>query len=170
MKLAEAEIGKAQAAIEAVKVKASGEQQNMQLKMAEFQMSAKEKEDKLQLEVTNLQAKVGLTNAQIEKIYAEIAKMGHDVQSDTRTQDREDVKTVTDIEARQTDQALAARDREVQAAETGHKMQMGEREQSFSEQQGERAESRADRQQEFSEQSTDRQMTLAERQAMKEAV
>jgi len=170
MKLAEAEIGKAQAAIEAVKVKAAGEQQNMQLKMVQFQADAKEKEDKLQLEIGGLQAKIKLTDAQIEKIYAEIQKMGADVQSDGRTQDREDIKTVADITSRQTDQAMAAEDRQIQKAETGHSMQMAERQQGHAEQQGERSESRADRQQEFSEQSTDRQMSLAERQAMKESV
>lgn len=170
MKLAEAEIGKAQAAIEAVKVKAAGEQQNMRLKMAEFQQSAKEKEDKLQLEIGGLQAKIKLTDAQIEKIYAEISKMGADVQSDGRTQDREDIKAVADITSRQTDQAMAQEDRQLQKAETGHSMQMAERQQGHAEQQGERAESRADRQQEFSEESTDRQMTLAERQAMREKV
>lgn len=170
MKLAEAEIGKAQAAIEAVKVKAAGEQQNMQLKMAEFQQSAKEKEDKLQLEIGGLQAKIKLTDAQIEKIYAEISKMGADVQSDGRTQDREDIKTVADITSRQTDQAMAQEDRQLQKAETGHSMQMAERQQGYAEQQGKRSESRADRQQEFSEESTDRQMTLAERQAMREKV
>lgn len=170
MKLAEAEIGKAQAATMKVQADAQGKQQEMQLKMAEFQQSAKEKEDKLQLEIGNLQAKIGLTDAQIKKIYAEIEKMGHDVQTDVRTQDREDIKTVTDIQSRQTDQAMAAEDRQRQAAETGHKMEIGERQQSFSERQGERAESRADRQQEFSEESTERQMTLAERQAAKETV
>lgn len=169
MKLAEAEVQKALAATAKVQADAQGKQQDMQLRMAEFQTTAKEKEAKLQLEVVNLKAKVDLTQAQIEKIYAEIEKMGLDVQSDARTQDREDVKTVADIQSRQTDQAMAAEDRQRQAAETGHKMQMGERQQSFSEMQGERAESRADRQQDFTEQSTDRQMTLAEKQAAKES-
>lgn len=168
MKLAEAEIGKAQAAIEKVKVDAAGKQQDMQLKMAQFQSDAKEKEDKLKLEIGNLEAKIGLTDAQIQKIYAEIEKMGLDVQSDMRTQDREDIKAVSDIQSRQVDQAMSAQDRQRQEMETGHNMQMAERQQGHAEQQGERAESRADREQDFTERSSDRQMSLAERQADKE--
>lgn len=169
-KLGQAELMKAQAATMKVQADAQGKAQDMQLKMVQFQADAKEKEDKLNLEIGNLQAKVNLTNAQIEKIYAEIKKMGLDVQSDTRTQDREDIKTVADIHSRQTEHAMAAEDRQLQRVETGHEMQMSERQQGHTEQQGERAESRADRQQDFSERSTDRQMTLAERQAAKETV
>lgn len=168
MKLAEAEVQKALAATAKVQADAQGKQQDMQLKMAQFQTDAKEKEDKLKLEIGNLEAKIGLTDAQIQKIYAEIDKMGLDVQSDMRTQDREDIKTVSDIQSRQVDQAMSAQDRELQHAETGHNMQMAERQQGHAEEQGERAESRADRQQDFTERSSDRQMTLAERQAAKE--
>ncbi len=169
-KLAQAELIKAQAATSKVQADANGKIQDMQLRAAEAQQGAKEREAKLQLELGNLQSKVELTNAQIEKIYAEIQKMGIDVQHDDRTQDREDIKTVADIQSRQTDQAMAAQDQQRQAVESDHNMQIGERQQAHTEQQGERQEQRADRQQDFSERSTDRQQTLAERQAERETV
>jgi len=169
-KLAQAELVKAQAATAKVQVDAQGKMQDIQLRGAEAAAKAQADQQKMQLELGGLQSKVDLTNAQIQKIFAEIEKMGLDVQSDTRTQDREDIKTVADIHSRQTEHAMAAEDRQRQAAETDHKMEIGERQQSFSEQQGERAESRADRQQDFTERSSDRQMSLAERQADKEPV
>src|SRR3546814_9713832 len=71
---------------------------------------------------------------------AEIQKIGVDAANQTRQQDREDVKTVADIEARQADQAMSAEDRQRQAIESERNAAMGERQQSFTEQQAERSE------------------------------
>src|SRR3546814_20926036 len=68
---------------------------------------------------------------------AESQKIGVDAANQTRQQDREDVKTVADIEARQADQAMSAEDRQRQAIESERNAAMGERQQSFTEQKAE---------------------------------
>ena len=75
--------------------------------------------------------------ARIEKIMAEIQKLGVDASNQTRSQDREDIKTVADIQSRQVDQAMSAQDRQRAAVESEHSRMMGERQQSFSERRAE---------------------------------
>src|SRR3546814_19897692 len=87
------------------------------------------------LEIAQTNGALQETNARIEKIMAEIQKIGVDAANQTRQQDREDVKTVADIEARQADQAMSEEDRQPQALESERNTAMGERPQSFTEQQ-----------------------------------
>ena len=157
MQLAQAELKKAEAAIAKVQVDAQSKQQEMQLKAAEAQAKAQEAQQKLALELEQTRGSIAETEARIEKIMAEIQKMGIDASNQTRQQTREDVKTVADIQMRQTDQAMNAQDRQRQAIESERNAQMGERQQSFSEQQASRGEDRADRQQDFAERQAQRE-------------
>lgn len=157
MKLAEAEIGKAQAAIEGVKVKAEKDRQEIQLKAAQAQASAQADQQRFGLEIEDTKGKIAKTEADIKKIMAEIQKMGATTQIDAHRERREDIKTAADIQTRQTEMVMSEQDRQRQAME-------GDREASFRE----REHSRADRQQDFSERSGERQMTLAEKQAMRD--
>jgi hypothetical protein len=148
MALAQAEMKKAEAAVAKVQADTQGKQQEIQLRAAEAQSKAEEGQRKFMLEVEQTKGTIAETEARIEKVYAEIQKLGVDAQNQTRQQDREDVKAVSDIQARQTDQALSMQDRERQAIE------------------GERSNARADRQQQFTEQKTEQDREL-QRQAMK---
>jgi hypothetical protein len=156
-KLAEAEMAKAQAQTMKVQADAQGKMQDLQLRAAEAQAKAQAEQQRLVLELEKSRATIAETEARIEKIFAEIQKLGIDSTNQTRQQDREDVKTVADIQMRQTDQALNAQDRQRQAVESDRNAQLSERQQSFSEQQGERAEQRADRQQTFAERQAERE-------------
>jgi len=149
MALAQAEMKKAEAAVAKVQADTQGKQQEIQLRAAEAQSKAEEGQRKFMLEVEQTKGTIAETEARIEKVYAEIQKLGVDAQNQTRQQDREDVKAVSDIQARQTDQALSMQDRERQAIE------------------GERSNARADRQQQFTEQKTEQDREL-QREAMKE--
>lgn len=158
MKLAEAEMAKVQSQTEANNANAQLKMQELQIKGAEAQSRAQEAERKFALETEKTRGAIAETAARIEKIYAEIQKIGVDASNQTRQQDRDDVKAVSDIEARQVEQAMNAEDRQRQAIESERNAAMGERQQSFSEQQAgvsderaNRAEDRADRQQDFSE-------------------
>ena len=148
MALAQAEMKKAEAAVAKVQADTQGKQQEIQLRAAEAQSKAEEAQRKFMLEVEQTKGTIAETEARIEKVYAEIQKLGVDAQNQTRQQDREDVKAVSDIQARQTDQALSMQDRERQAID------------------GERSNARADRQQQFTEQKTEQDREL-QREAMK---
>ena len=140
MALAQAEMKKAEAAVAKVQADTQSKQQEMQLKAAEAQAKSQEAQAKFSLEVEQTKGSIAETEARIEKIFAEIQKLGVDASNQTRAQDRDDVKAVADIQARQTDQAMSAQDRQRQAidAERGHER-------------AERGEDRADRQQEMAE-------------------
>lgn len=157
MQLAQAELKKAEAAIAKVQVDAQSKQQEMQLKAAEAQAKAQEAQQKLALELEQTRGSIAETEARIEKIMAEIQKMGIDASNQTRQQTREDVKTVADIQMRQTDQAMNAMNSDRDAQFRGREMERGERQQSFSEQQASRGEDRADRQQDFAERQAQRE-------------
>lgn len=178
-KLAEAEMTKAKAAVAGVQAKAQLDQAETQRKMAELQMKAQaerakheQETAKLQIQIADMQEKAAntakMTEAQINKLTADTAKILASIGLDQRKQELSEYTAATAAQAKQVDQSMAAQGMQQQAVEGERNAQMSERQQSFSEQQGERAENRADRQQDFSEQSTDRQMTLAERQAMQE--
>lgn len=115
MALAQAEMKKAEAAVAKVQADTAGAQQKMQLEMAKAQAEAQESQQKFALEVEQTKGTIAETEARIEKIMAEIQKMGVDAQNQTRTQDREDVKTVADVQSRATEQAMSAEDRQRQA-------------------------------------------------------
>ena len=154
MKLAEAEMAKVQSQTEANNINAQLKQQEIQLKGAEAAQKANQAQQSFALEVEKTRGSIDETLAKIEKIYAEIEKLGVDASNQTRTQDRDDIKTVADIAGRQEDRAMqqenAAIDAEFRAVDA---------------QRAERGEERADRGQQFSEQDTERQRTFAERQA-----
>ncbi|GMB80533.1 hypothetical protein NN6n1_13150 [Shinella zoogloeoides] len=150
-KIAEAELQKANAAIAKVEADTASKQQEMQFKAAEAAEKAKADQQRIALEFEQTRGSIAETNARIEKIMAEIQKIGVDAENQTRQQNREDVKTVSDISMRQTDQALSMQDRQRAAFESDRDAAMGQRQQEHSERQGERAENRADRQQDFAE-------------------
>lgn len=155
-KLAEAEMAKAQAQTMKVQADAQAKMQEIQLKASEAQAKAQGDQQKLMLEVEKTKAQTAEVEARIEKVFAEIQKMGIDASNQTRQQDREDIKTVSDIEARQVDQAMSQQDRQRQAMEGDRSAAMAERQQGFSEKQGQSAEQRADRQQSFAERQAQR--------------
>ena len=127
MALAQAEMKKAEAAVAKVQADTAGKQQEMQLKAAEAQAQVQQDQQKFALEVEQTKGIIAETEAKIEKIFAEIQAMGVKVQNDTRTQDREDVKTVADMQARATDQAMNVEDRKWQAIESERNNELAER-------------------------------------------
>lgn len=155
LKLSEAEAKKAEAATMKVQADAQAKQQDMELRMREAQTSAQQDQQRFALEIEDTKGKLSETGARIEKIWAEIQKLGIDARNQTRTQDREDVKAAADIQSRARDQQMSEQDRARAAFESDRAATMGERQQSFSEKQGQRAEDRADRQQDFNERQTE---------------
>src|SRR3546814_20583507 len=89
------------------------------------------------LEIAQTNGALQETNARIEKIMAEIQKIGVDAANQTRQQDREDVKTVADIKARQAEQAMSAEDRQGQAIESERYAAMADDQKSFTSPQAE---------------------------------
>jgi len=136
-KLAEAELQKAQASIAKVQADAQKTQMDMELRTKEAQAKAQADASRIGLELEQTRGSIAETNARIEKIMAEIQKLGVDASNQTRSQDREDIKAVSDIRSRQVDQAMSAQDRQRAAVESEHSRMMGERQQSFSERQAE---------------------------------
>ncbi|EQB03908.1 hypothetical protein [Sphingobium sp. HDIP04] len=157
LQIAQAEAQKAQAAVAKVQVDAQRAQMDFQQSQQEATVKAQQDQQRFMLEVEQTRGSVAETGARIEKIWAEIQKMGIDANNQVRAQDREDVKATADIEARRTDQAMNAMGQQQDAAFRERDMARADR-----------GEDRADRQQDFSEQSSDRQMTLAEREAGRE--
>jgi len=153
-KLAEAEMTKAQAAVESVKAKAALDQANSQIKMAELQQKQQESQAKYQHEneklklqladaATKAQQSQEKLQAEIDNLTAQTAKILASIGLDERKQQLSEYTAANNAQQAQVDAAL----------------KIG------AEGRAERGEDRADRQQDFSEQSSDRQMTLAERQA-----
>jgi len=171
-KLAEAEMTKAQAAVASVQAKAQLDQAENQRKMAELQQKAaadqtkaQEAQAKLQLQLADMQEKAAntakLTEAQINKLTADTAKILASIGLDQRKQELSEYTAASNAEAKQVDQAMAAEGIQQQAVEGERNAEMNERKQSFSEHHG-------SRQQEFTETQADRQLSLAERQAERE--
>lgn len=140
MKLAQAEFAKVQSQTEAHQANAALKGQELVLKAQEAASRAEESQQKFALEVKQTQGNIEETKARIDKVYAEIQKLGVDASNQTRSQDREDVKTATDIQARQTDQAMSAKDQQ-------HRMIESER----SNVRADRGEDRQDKQMQFAE-------------------
>lgn len=178
-KLAEAEMTKAKAAVAGVEAKSQMDKAEMQRKMVELQQKAaadqtkaEEAQAKLQLQLADMQEKAAntakLTEAQINKLTADTAKILASIGLDQRKQELSEYSAANAAQAKQVDQSMAAQGMEQKAIEGERNAQMSERQQAHSETVGERSEERADRQQDFTERNTDRQQTFAERQAMKE--
>lgn len=167
-KLADAEMVKAQAAMASVQAKAQLDQVENQRKIAELQnkaqadqVKAQQENGKLQLQLADLQTKGSKTEAEINNLTAQTAKILASIGLDERKQQLSEYSAANAAQAKQVDQAINIQDKHHGAA-------MDERQQGHAEQQAERTESRADRQQSFNEQQGERQQTLAERQAMQE--
>lgn len=154
LQLAQAELQKAQAQTMKVEADAQGKTQQLQLQMAEAQAKQQSDEQRFMLEVEQTKGSIAETQAKIEKLYAEIQKIGVDAQNQTRQQDRDDFKATTEVQFRAEDQA---RQVEQTAFDQSQQMQNGQR--------MDRGEDRADRQQGFSERQGERQQSLAEKQA-----
>lgn len=143
LELAKAEGKKAEAAVMQVQANIQKTQQDITLKAAEAQARANEAQQKFALEVESTRGNIAETSARIEKIYAEISKMGVDANVQVRREDREDVKAVDDIRDKAHSRAMGMQDRQRQAMES-YRADM----------RAERGEARADRAQEFSERET----------------
>lgn len=156
-KLAEAEQMKAQAAMEGVKAKSAKDQADMQAKMNDLMLRARDAEakyeqenGKLSLQLAQQQQNYEKLQAEMDKTRAQTLEILNNIKLANQRQVMDEFKSVSDIELRQGDQAMAAEGQQ--------------RDADFRE----RGEQRADRQQDFSEQSSDRQMSLAEQQAQQE--
>lgn len=148
MKLAEAEMKKAEASVAKVQADTQGKMQEMQLRAAEAKAKSDADGQRFGLEIEQTKGGLAETKARIEKVYAEIEKLGMDAGNATRTQNREDVKLVVDTQAKAQQAQMAERQA---ATDTAFKA---------------KGEGREDRRQEFTERDTDRQRTLAEQTAM----
>ena len=157
--LAEAEMVKAQAAMEGVKARAAKDQSDMQGKMQELQLKASKDQQEGQLKVGQLQLSMGKaeqdfaarmaeTEAKVNKMQAETAKILESIGLDGRKQDLEEYKAVEATQAKQMDQAMAAQGQQRAAQDSDRNAMMQERQQQHSEATGER------------------QMTFTEQQAM----
>jgi hypothetical protein len=140
-KLAEAEMQKAQAAIAKVQADSQLRQAEMQRKVMEMQQKAQADELKAQAEMEKLrqsnaegEAKLAKTAAEIDKLRADTYKVLVDAGVAQNEQALKEFKTVADVEARVSDQAMTAEGQQV--------------DREFRE----RGEARSDRQQQFSEQ------------------
>lgn len=156
-KLAEAEMEKAKAQMAKVEadsqlkqVELQGKMQELQAKAAKDQTDAQLESGKLQLQMSKQEqefaAKIALTEAQVNKLTADTAKILASIGLDQRKQELQEYSAANAAQQQQVDTALKV----------------------SGEGRAERGEERADRQQSFSEQQGERQQTLAERQAMSE--
>lgn len=102
------ETEKAKAVVMTAEANAAKAQTENQIKMAEIQASMREQQETTGIAAATARADIEKTMAQVEEIRAKIEKMGIDALNDTRQQDREDIKAVSDIQMRQTDQVMAA--------------------------------------------------------------
>lgn len=150
-KLAEAEQVKAQAAMANVQAKAALDKAENQRKFLELQQKgneqaqkAQQENDKLRLQLADVQSKAEKTLAEIDYLRAQTAKILSSIGLDVRKQDLDEYKAANEQQQRQVDTAMALQ----------------------SEDRAQRGEDRADRQQDFSEQQGTRQQNFAERQAM----
>lgn len=108
MALAQAELQKAQAQTMKVEADAQGKMQEMQLRATEAETKAQADQQRIMLELENTRGKIAETEARIQKIFAEIEAMAVRSGNETRQQDRDDFKTVTDTQFRAADQQRAA--------------------------------------------------------------
>jgi hypothetical protein len=159
--LAEAEGVKAKAAMASVEAKAALDKAETQRKLQQMQIDTMEKQakwqqenEKLQLQLAKLQSDAAtrdaLTEAQINKLTADTAKILASIGLDERRQQLSEYTAADNAQARQVDQAMAAQGQQTDTAFRADEAQ------------------RATRQQDYTEQSGERQMSLAERQAQNE--
>jgi len=157
-RLKEAEL---QGKMQEMQAKALKDQRDSEIKIGQLQMTMHQQEQ-------DFAAKLALTEAQVNKLQADTAKILNSIGLDVRKQDLEEYRAAEESQARAVDQSLAVEGaaRDADLAERGE--MRADRQQVVGEQQGARSEERADRQQDFSERTGERQMTLAEREAQRE--
>lgn len=166
--LAEAEKLKAQAAMTGVQAKAEFDKAELQRKMAQMQLDAQKQQNaaqeaqaKLMLQLQKQEqeglAKDAKTQAEIDLMRANIAKILSSIGLDERKQELSEYTAASNEQSKRVDQAMAI---EGQQTEATFRAEDAER--------ASRGEERADRQQDFNERSGDRQMSLAEQQAQRE--
>lgn len=127
MQLAQAELMKAQAQGENYQAQAALKEQELQLKAAEAQAKSEQDQQKFMLSVQESEGKLAETEARIAKVYAEIQLAEQRLGLDAHAQEREDVKTVADIESRQIDQAMSAQNQQRQAMQSERQLTLAER-------------------------------------------
>jgi len=114
-KLADAEMTKAQAAVANVQAKAALDQAENQRKIAELQIKAKadqakteQENQKLQLQLGDLQAKGAKTQAEIDNLTAQTAKILASIGLDERKQQLSEYTAANQAQTQQVDQAMQA--------------------------------------------------------------
>ena len=127
--LADAEMLKAQAAMEGVKAKAARDQADMQGKMQEMEMKAAKDQQEGQLKFGQLQltmgkqeqdfqAKMTETDARVNKMQAETAKILESIGLDARRQDLEEYRAAEATQTKQVEQSMSMQDRQRQEIES----------------------------------------------------
>jgi len=115
-KIAEAELGRAQAAIKKVEADAALKAFELQQRQQEAMASAQRDSKRFELEIADTQGKLRETDARIQKIAADIelafAKLG----IEQHREQREDIKVASDIQGQQQDRAMQAREADREAA------------------------------------------------------
>lgn len=175
MKLAEAEIEKAKAATMKVQADMAKNEAENQRKMGELQAAYQKDQADMAAKMADAETKAGdaatkaqETAAKVDKMRAETAKILASIGLDARKQDLDEYQAASDVQLRQTDQAMGAeknaqdaeradREQMIGASQSEQEGQRADRQQDFSERQGERADERADRQQTFAEQEARRE-------------
>lgn len=109
MQLAQAEMAKVQSQTEANQANAQLKMQELQLKAAEAQASAQQDQQKFSLQIEEARGNIGETAARTEKLYAEMQLIMSKIGIDAGKLELDAAKTVADVEARQTDQAMSIR-------------------------------------------------------------
>lgn len=156
--LAEAEKIKAQAAMAGVEAKSALDKAEMQRKLMQMQQDAQKQQQaameaqaklelQLQKQTQEGAAKDAETQAKINNLTAQTAKILASIGLDERKQQLSEYTAETQAQSQQVDQAMA-----IEGQSQDHEFRSAEHD-------------RAERQQDFTEQSSDRQMSLAEHQA-----
>lgn len=133
LQIAQAEAKSADAKARKVDADASLKMFELHQKQEASAEQSRQDAQRFELEVADTRGKLAETDARIEKIYAEIKKLGIDAEVSVSKEQRETVKTAADIQGQ-------AQDR-----------QMAQRQQVVGEAQAQRADMRADRQQSLAE-------------------
>ena len=155
--LADAEMVKAQAAMEGVKAKAAQNQAENERKIGELQAKVAKEQQEGQLKSGQLElsmgkqqqdfaAKIAETEAKVNKMQAETAAILQSIGLDVRKQDLEEYRAAEATQAKQVDQAMAAQGQQRAAQDSDRNAMMQERQQENAERTGERQQTFAEQQ------------------------
>lgn len=152
--LAEAEKAKAAAAMASVEARSAQAQADNQRKVMELQqraqndaMKAQQDNDKLRLQLAQMQQDGDKQAAEIDKLRAQTAEILNKIGLDVRKQELTEYQAVEQSSQRETDNAFRAEDSQRAAMDSDRSNERAER----SEERADRGEARADRQQQFAE-------------------